>query len=553
MEAIARRGARIVPVQSRRLMRTYSDERLVGLVRAGTDTAFEVLYDRHAAGVLSFCRHMLGSQDEAEEALQQTLLAAHRDLLRHDREIAFRPWLYAIARNSCLASIRSRRADGREDGLEGLPATSGLADVVQRRADLRELVTDVAALPESQRAALVLTELGDLSHGEVAAVIGCAEPKVRALVYQARSALIAARNARNTPCEEIRAEISVLRGGGLRRTKLRAHVAGCPPCAAFAADVKSQRRALALALPVLPGVGLKRTVLAAVLGGGVAGGGAAGGGGLIASGALAKLAATALAGSAVAGGITVAELDHHQHVAHRAAHPHALLADAHPRRNERATRGTPRVVAAVAMTAPARGLGTAGGGSHAVPRHRVTHVYRSVPHRARTGARLERAAPHGTAPKHVVVSPAGTGPQVSAPPPVVPKAPEAGGGKAEHPNTGRGGGGGGGHAKDPRGSAHDAHGGDHGGGARGGAQSGRQSPSAPGGGKHHGQNGQQGQSGPGRGTRHGRVGQQGQSGQHGQRGHGGGADHGHDGQQGHGGQGGGAHGGHGGGHGHHGH
>ena len=138
-----------------------------------------------------------------------------------------------------------------------------------RRADLRELVADLAGLPEDQRGALVLFEMGDLSHREIAAVIGCAPEKVKALVFQARSALIAEREARETPCEDIRGQLAVGRAGALRRAPLRRHLRHCEPCTEFRLAVAGQRTRLALILPVAPSVGLK----AAVLGG--SGGGAA--------------------------------------------------------------------------------------------------------------------------------------------------------------------------------------------------------------------------------------------------------------------------------------
>ena len=63
-----------------RLLRLASDERLVELLRGGSEAAFEALFDRHHRGVLGFCRHMLGSVEEAEDAVQHTFLAAYREL-----------------------------------------------------------------------------------------------------------------------------------------------------------------------------------------------------------------------------------------------------------------------------------------------------------------------------------------------------------------------------------------------------------------------------------------------------------------------------------------
>jgi RNA polymerase sigma factor (sigma-70 family) len=148
------------------------DERLAALVARGDESAFEVLYDRHHAPLLAFCRHMVGNREDGEDALQQTFLRAHRALQAGRVPDKVRPWLFAIARNRCRTLLAARR-DAAVPADEIEPALDGLADDVGRRADLRELVADLARLPEDQRGALVLFEMGDLSHREIATVIGC--------------------------------------------------------------------------------------------------------------------------------------------------------------------------------------------------------------------------------------------------------------------------------------------------------------------------------------------------------------------------------------------
>ncbi len=146
------------------------------------------------------------------------------------------------------------------------PSFDGLADGVALRADLRELVADLGRLPEDQRAALVLFELGGLSQAEIASSIGVPAGKVKALVFQARAELMAERDARSTPCATIREELAVARGGALRRGPLRRHLNHCEPCQAYRAAVATQRAGFALILPVAPAIGLKAGVLAAIAG-----------------------------------------------------------------------------------------------------------------------------------------------------------------------------------------------------------------------------------------------------------------------------------------------
>jgi RNA polymerase sigma factor (sigma-70 family) len=288
-------------LRPKRLLVMASDDRLVEQIRRGNEAAFEVVFERHGPGILGFCRHMLGRPDEAEDAVQHTFAAAFRALQGDDRrELALKPWLYAIARNRCSSILRSRR---EQLVLGDELATAGLAEQVERRAELRELVQDLRELPEEQRAALLLAEAGGLSHTDVADVLGCEVARVKALVFRARSGLIQRREARETACGEIREQLANLSGGSLRRSELRHHLRVCAGCRDYREQVKRQRRMLASVLPVAPSLGLKSSVLAAIgLGGGAAGGGLATGlAGL--GGGVAKLAAvTVVAGGAVVGG-----------------------------------------------------------------------------------------------------------------------------------------------------------------------------------------------------------------------------------------------------------
>jgi RNA polymerase sigma factor (sigma-70 family) len=294
-----------VPLRSRRLLRLAGDERLVAQIRRGNEAAFEVVFERYGQGILGFCRHMLGSPEEAEDAVQHTFAAAYRDLQRGEREIALKAWLFTIARNRCLSIIRARR---ELPGEQPEIVTAGLAEQVERRAELRELLADVRDLPDEQRAALLLAEVGDLAHTEIASVLGCEVARVKALVFRARSGLIARRDARDMPCEQVREQLSELRGGSLRRTELRLHLRECPGCREFREQIKRQRQLMAVALPVAPTMGLKSSVLAAVgIGGSAAAGGGAAVGGASLAGA-AKIAAVALV-AASGTAVVVAERD----------------------------------------------------------------------------------------------------------------------------------------------------------------------------------------------------------------------------------------------------
>jgi RNA polymerase sigma factor (sigma-70 family) len=302
----------------RLLLARRTDERLVEMVRQGDAAAFEVLYDRYHLRILSFCRHMLGSQPDGEDATQHAFVALHRHITADERAVDVKPWLFQVARNRCLSLLRARREHADIDDPVVQPATEGLADSVQRRSDLRELLGDLQELPEDQRAALLLSSLGDLSGDEIAEVVGCRPQKVKALVFQARTSLMNEREARNTDCDVVREQLATLRGGALLRGPLRRHVRNCEGCKAFRNATRKQREALALLLPVVPTAGLKAATMSGALGGSAAAGTAATattGGGVIAglaatgkAGAAKVLVAAAVAGGTVGAG--VAEVKH---------------------------------------------------------------------------------------------------------------------------------------------------------------------------------------------------------------------------------------------------
>ena len=231
------------------------DERLAALVGRGDAAAFEALYDRHHAPLLAFCRHMLGNREDGEDALQQAFVRAHR-ALADGRAPGPRAAVAVRDRAQPLPHAARRAPRGRAcRSRTSSRASTGSPSDVERRADLRELLSDLARLPDDQRGALVLAELGDFSHPEIAQVIGCAPAKVKALVFQARTALIADRDARRTPCDEIRTLLETARGGVLRRGALRRHLRQCDPCAAYRVAMEGRRSGLAILLPVAPTAG----------------------------------------------------------------------------------------------------------------------------------------------------------------------------------------------------------------------------------------------------------------------------------------------------------
>ena len=86
----------------------------MALIRRGHHGAFEALVQRYQPRLLAFCRHMLGSREDAEDVLQEVFAAAFNAICADDRPINARPWLYRIARNRCLNHLRRPQPTGQD-------------------------------------------------------------------------------------------------------------------------------------------------------------------------------------------------------------------------------------------------------------------------------------------------------------------------------------------------------------------------------------------------------------------------------------------------------
>jgi RNA polymerase sigma factor (sigma-70 family) len=285
------------------LLRLQTDEKLISLVRRGHHGAFEALVHRYQPRLLAFCRHMLGSQEDAEDVLQEVFAASFNAICADDRPINARPWLYRIARNRCLNHLRRPQPAG-QDSMDVFERDGGVttADTVHKREEFRQIVADVQGLPETQRTALLLREIDALSYDQIAEAMDTTVPSVKSLLVRARVSLAEAAEARLLTCEEVRLELGeVAEGIAKSSAPVRRHLKACDRCRTFKVELRNTSKALAAIYPIGPLIFLKKLWVAKLGVGGAASAAASSGGGATAGAGVAGAAASA-AGGITAGG-----------------------------------------------------------------------------------------------------------------------------------------------------------------------------------------------------------------------------------------------------------
>ena len=177
---------------------TLTDDQLVLRFRNGDDAAFSEIHRRFRAALTAFARRMLhGSGHDAEDVVQDAFIRAYRGLRATNRAMALRPWLYMIVRNRALDELRSPQRAGSFDDEYALNAvpTADAAQCVEQRDEMRQLVAEIARLPERQRMALVMREFDGCSHVETAERLRTTVPATKSLIIRARSNLHVAVSA----------------------------------------------------------------------------------------------------------------------------------------------------------------------------------------------------------------------------------------------------------------------------------------------------------------------------------------------------------------------
>jgi len=174
------------------------DSALLARVAAGDERAFELVYERYAPSLLAYAQTLLGERGPAEEALQDTFVAVWRNARTFEGRSTVRTWLFGICRRQALKRLRGRRPDPlpEEHALEVASDAPQPEAVVLARADAAAVAAALATLPPAQREVLELAFAAELSHAEIAQVLGVPVGTVKSRLFNARATL-----ARALPAE----------------------------------------------------------------------------------------------------------------------------------------------------------------------------------------------------------------------------------------------------------------------------------------------------------------------------------------------------------------
>ncbi len=265
----------------------------------GGEAAFAELYHRHHQELYRYCLSILRHEQDAQDALQNTMVKAHGALATEERDFELRPWLFRVAHNECINLVRKRRET--TELVEELPAPATTEERHAEREALRQLEVDLSGLPERQRSALVLRELSGLSHDEIAEVLGVSSAVVKSTIFEARSALLQYREGRDMSCSTVRAALSDGDKRVLRGRRQRAHLSDCAGCRAFRAGLLARPGQLAALAPPLPAAAAAAMLHQLLSGSAVAGSAAAGSAAAGSAAAGSAAAGSAAAGSAATG------------------------------------------------------------------------------------------------------------------------------------------------------------------------------------------------------------------------------------------------------------
>lgn len=175
------------------------DAELMLRVKEGDGASFTILLEKHRNPVIHYLYRMVQNHAIAEELAQEVFLRVYRSRATYEPAAKFTTWLFRIATHLALNCLRDGRHDRAQASLEGeggeavARRISGAEPSVEQRMlrEVRfgEVRRAIAALPEKQRAAVLMHKYEEMEYSQIAKVLGCSESAVKSLLFRAYETL----------------------------------------------------------------------------------------------------------------------------------------------------------------------------------------------------------------------------------------------------------------------------------------------------------------------------------------------------------------------------
>ena len=175
------------------------DAELMLRVKDGDGASFSVLLQKHRSSVVHFLYRMVQQEAVAEELAQEVFLRVYRSRATYEPTAKFTTWLFRIATHLALNTLRDSRNERRDERLdersEEMPARQvedlrpSVEQSMVREASLEEVRRAVAALPDKQRAAVLMHKYKEMEYTQIAKVLNCSESAVKSLLFRAYETL----------------------------------------------------------------------------------------------------------------------------------------------------------------------------------------------------------------------------------------------------------------------------------------------------------------------------------------------------------------------------
>ena len=182
-----------------------SDVQLMLDVKAGDEQSFALLLQRYRSPLVNFLYRMVRNREQAEDLAQEVFVRVYRARADYVPSAKFTTWLFRIATNLALNSLRDTRHQRMEISLDA-PVTADseegderTLDVADKHPDIEQHLVEeerkamirhaIDKLPEKQRAAVLLHKYQELDYGEIAKILSCSESALKSLLFRAYEAL----------------------------------------------------------------------------------------------------------------------------------------------------------------------------------------------------------------------------------------------------------------------------------------------------------------------------------------------------------------------------